>query len=495
MSRASGVLLHPTSLPGPWGQGDLGPEARKFAAWLGSAGQRVWQVLPLTPVDGSGSPYNSPSAFAGSAGLVSIDDLVADGWLEPDDPELLAFSEACAEGSPERIEHGLIRARREPLVRKAARALVASRGTDRFPDLEFERFTRAESEWLPDWARFYAAQQRSDGPCWEWSAATPHDPALVAEEVAVQFLFDVQWRRLRAVAAEHGVQILGDLPIFVSAHSAAVWAHPELFLLGEDGRPEVVAGVPPDAFSPTGQMWGMPLYDWSRNEADGFGWWCARLQAQLRRVDLVRVDHFRGFEAAWQIPADAEDAREGAWEPGPGAVLFKAFQRTVEAGRLPLIAEDLGVITPEVDALRDAFELPGMRILQFAFGGEPNHDYLPHTYPERCVVYPGTHDNDTALGWWNRIGPEERQRVEHYLGRAVTEPAWDLWRLAAESRAELAVVPAQDLLSLGEEARMNTPGLSDGNWAWRARPGAFDEHLAGRLAEVTTRSRRDGHRS
>ncbi len=493
MSRASGVLLHPTSLPGPWGQGDLGPEARRFAAWLGSARQRVWQVLPLTPVDDSGSPYNSPSAFAGSAGLVSLDDLVEQGWLRADDPELAALAAICAERPADRIDHRLIKERREPLVRKAARALLDARGTGRFPSEAFAAFLQAESAWLPDWTRFHALGRERGAPWWSWPAQAAPDPALVAEEEAVQFLFDAQWRRLRAVAAEHGVQIVGDLPIFVSANSAAVWSSPELFLLGEDGLPAVVAGVPPDAFSPTGQMWGMPLYDWARNEADGFAWWCARLSALLRRVDLVRVDHFRGFEAAWHIPADAEDARAGSWVPGPGRVLFDALQRALGGGPLPLIAEDLGVITPAVDALRDAFCLPGMRILQFAFGGEPNHAYLPHTYPERCVVYPGTHDNDTVFGWWAHIGAEERQRVASYLGREVGDPAWDLWRLASESRAELAVVAAQDLLSLGEEARFNVPGMADGNWAWRAAPGALDDHLAGRLAEVTARAHRDGH--
>ena len=493
MSRASGVLLHPTSLPGRWGQGDLGPEARRFAAWLGAARQRVWQVLPLTPVDGSGSPYNSPSAFAGNAGLVSIDDLLEDGWLDPADPEVTALAAVCADRSGERIDHGLMRTRREPLVRKAARALLAARGTARFPAAAFDAFVRSEADWLSGWTRFHAIEQQHGAPWWEWPPDAVADPARVEEEEAVQFLFDVQWRRLRAVAAEHGVQILGDLPIFVSAHSATVWASPELFLLGKDGRPEVVAGVPPDAFSPTGQMWGMPLYDWARNGADGFSWWCARLAAVLRRVDLVRIDHFRGFEAAWHIPADAEDARAGSWVPGPGAVLFEAFREALGPGRLPLIAEDLGVITPEVDALRDDFELPGMRILQFAFGGEPNHAYLPHTYPERCVVYPGTHDNDTTTGWWARIGAEEKERVQNYLGRPVADPAWDLWRLAADSRAELAVVAAQDLLSLGAEARTNLPGVADGNWGWRARPGAFADHVAGRLAEVTARARRDGH--
>ena len=484
MSRASGVLLHPTSLPGPWGQGDLGPEARRFAAWLGSARQRVWQILPLTPVDGGSSPYNSPSAFAGSAGLVSLDDLIADGWLDASDPDLLAFAARCAALPADRIDHAVIRDGREPLVRKAARA-AAPHVQDALQELR-----TTEAVWLGDWARFHALKQQNGGAAfWTWTIHAP-DPALVLEEEVVQLFFAQQWARLRSVAAEHGVEIVGDLPIFVSADSADVQAHPELFLLGKDGRPALVAGVPPDAFSPTGQMWGMPLYDWERNRADGYAWWCARFTSLLRRVDRVRIDHFRGFEAAWHIPAGADDARAGEWKPGSGPALFEAFQAALGVQRLPVIAEDLGVITPAVDALRDGFDLPGMRILQFAFGGDPNHAFLPHTYPERCVVYPGTHDNQTTTGWWAGIGEEERDRVANYLGRPVTEPAWALWRLAAESRAELAVVAGQDLLALDDAARTNTPGLADGNWAWRAAADAFDDHLAGRLAEVTLRARR-----
>lgn len=489
MSRASGVLLHPSSLPGPWGQGDLGPEARRFAAWLGSARQRVWQMLPLSPVDGSGSPYNSPSAFAGSAGLVSIDDLITDGWLGADDDDVAALRTLCATADQDRIDHALIREHREPLVRRAARSVAEDASVA--PALA--AFRDRVAGWLPAWARFFALKQQNGGSAfWEWRISEA-DPGLVAEEEAVQFLFDQQWSRLKTAAREHGVLLVGDLPIFVSANSADLQGHPELFLLGEDGRPALVAGVPPDAFSPTGQMWGMPLYDWERNRADGYAWWCDRLTALLERVDLVRIDHFRGFEAAWHIPADADDARAGEWRPGSGPELFEAFQKALKSESLPVIAEDLGVITPEVEALRDGFDLPGMRILQFAFGGDPNHGFLPHTYPERCVVYTGTHDNQTTHGWWAGIGDEERDRVASYLGRRVTDPAWDLWRLASDSRAELAVVPAQDLLSLGDDARMNTPGLSDGNWAWRARSGAFGGHLAGRLAEVTMRSRRDGH--
>ena len=493
MSRANGVLLHPTSLPGPWGQGDLGPEARRFASWLGAARQRVWQMLPLTPVDGGGSPYNSPSAFAGSAGLVSVDDLIADGWLDPNDPVLAELRDHCAASDATRVDHAVIRALREPLVRTAARALMAAEGTPRFPAGEVARFREAEAGWLPEWTQFHALKQQHGGaPFWEWTESAP-EPALVAEEESVQFLFDQQWRRLRSVAAAHGVQIVGDLPIFVAEDSAAVWAHPELFLLGPSGRPEFVAGVPPDAFSPTGQMWGMPLYDWPANQAEGYSWWCARLASLLRRVDVVRIDHFRGFEAAWHVPATAADARSGAWRPGPGAALFTALSEALGGGRLPVIAEDLGVITPEVEALRDDFGLPGMRILQFAFGGEPNHPFLPHVFPDGCVVYTGTHDNQTTLGWWQGLGAAERGRVASYLGRPVVDPAWDLLRLAADSRADLAVVPAQDLLSLDDASRMNTPGRADGNWGWRAAEGALDVLCAGRLAELTARARRDGH--
>jgi len=443
-----------------------------FVDWLAAGRQRWWQMLPLGPPDGSGSPYNSPSAFAGSAGLVSLEDLVDDG--------LLTGAEiADLYRDSERVDHAFVRDVRAPLVRVAAGRLLAD-------DPARVQAFADEHPWARAWAEFAARKRQDPRAWWEWDDADPPAEAT-AEELAVQVIFEAQWSRLRAHAHERGVGLIGDLPIFVSADSADVFAHRELFLLGDDGRPEVVAGVPPDAFSPTGQKWGMPLYDWEANAAEGYRWWTARMAALLSRVDLVRIDHFRGFEAAWHVPADDSDATSGRWVPGPGGALFSALRDAL--GELPVIAEDLGVITPPVERLRDDFGLPGMKILQFAFGGEPNHAYLPHCHPECSVVYTGTHDNQTTAGWWACIGDEEKARVARYLGGVTGEPSWDLLRLAWDSPAFLAVAPMQDVLGLDDAARFNVPGLADGNWGWRleAPPSPV---LAGRLAEVTLRSRR-----
>ncbi|MCO4773203.1 MAG: 4-alpha-glucanotransferase [Deltaproteobacteria bacterium] len=478
MQRSSGVLLHPTSLPGPWGGGDVGPEARRFVQWLRSARQAWWQMLPLGPVDGSGSPYNSPSAFAGSPGLISIDDLIADGLL---DAASRSVRELRADAPAGKVDFRFVRERRVPLVRQAALALARDDAG------AVEAFAEANA-WAVEWAEFAARKAASgDAAWWQWKEqAVSWDD--VATELAVQLLFARQWDRLHAAAGDAGVGLIGDIPIFVSADSADVASHRELFLLGAEGRPDVVAGVPPDAFSPTGQKWGMPLYDWEANAQEGFQWWRSRLTGLLERVDLVRIDHFRGFAAAWHVGADEPDAIHGEWVPGPGAALFEALRDACN-GELPVIAEDLGVITPAVEDLRDRFGLPGMRILQFAFGGEPNHPFLPHSYPERSVVYTGTHDNQTTAGWWAGIGDDERARVLRYLGGGTGDPSWDLIRLAWDSRAELAIAPMQDLLSLGDEARFNTPGLAEGNWGWRlSEPVA--ELVAGRLAEVTLRAGR-----
>lgn len=476
MERSSGVLLHPTSLQGPWGGGDIGPEARAFSAWLGRGRQSWWQMLPLGPVDGSGSPYNSPSAFAGSAGLISIDDLLTDGLLIAE--EIADLRRDAPQGD---VDFRFVAERRVPLVRLAAKRLAADDGVG------VAAFV-AEHPWLPEWSAFAARKQQNGGaPWWEWDPGAP-DPALVATESAVQLLFARQWARLRDAAAAAGVGLVGDLPIFVAGDSADVTGNRELFLLNEHGQPDVVAGCPPDAFTPVGQKWGMPLYDWHGNAASGFDWWRLRLTALLERVDLVRIDHFRGFEAAWHVPADAPDASTGRWVPGPGAPLFEALRESC-GDTLPLIAEDLGVITPAVEALRDGLNLPGMRVLQFAFGGEPNHPYLPHGYPSRSVVYTGTHDNQTTLGWWQSIGEDERSRVLRYLGGGSGDPAWDLIRLAWDSPADLAIAPMQDLLALDDAARLNTPGATEGNWAWRLDTTP-DDVLAGRLAEATLRSRR-----
>ncbi len=480
--RASGVLLHPTSLPGPWGSGDLGPAARGFLRWLDAAGQRLWQLLPVTPVGPGGSPYSSPSAFAVNPLLLSIDDLITDGWLDGDDPDLARLRRP--EG--ERVDYGLLCAVKEPLVRRAATALLDARGTDRFPRRAFDAFEARHAAWLPTWASF-AAEKRARGgaPRWEWSGPSPGEPEEV--EAAVQFLGFQQVARLRTEAGALGIRLVGDLPIFVAEDSADVHGAPQLFDLADDGRPRVVAGVPPDAFSATGQLWGNPMYRWDRAAEEDFSWWRARVRTLLEVVDLVRIDHFRGFAAAWAVPRDAEDARSGRWTPGSGRALFDALVDELGGGRLPFIAEDLGVITPDVDALRADLGLPGMKILQFAFDGDPNHPYLPANHPENCVVYTGTHDNDTVVGWWDTASDWNREVVARTLGRDPGRDgvAWALIELALGSRAELCVTPLQDVLGLDGSARMNVPGIADGNWSWRVQPGALTDGLAARLRAAT----------
>jgi len=461
-ARRSGVLLHPTSLPGPFGIGSIGPRAHDFVGWLARAGQSLWQVLPLTPVDWVGCPYASPSAFACNPLLISLESLLADGWLSDDDPALQELSRPPKKG-PRRVDFGVQIRCRLPAIHRAARRVLDA-GAD-----GLDAFCAEQAWWLDSWAEWAAARELKSSP---------------DEERAIQFLFDQQWQRLRAAAHEAGIQVVGDLPIFVGGNSADVHAWPELFKLGRDGNPEVVAGVPPDAFSPTGQLWGNPLYDWAAHAADGWTWWKQRFRALLRLVDVVRVDHFRGFTACWEVPADATDARAGAWVKAPGRALFEAVQD--ELGHLPFWAEDLGVITDDVLELRDGFDLPGMRILQFAFDGDPGHAYLPHNYPQNCVVYTGTHDNDTSVGWYCSTDEHHRDGFRRYAARSGHDPAGDLIRLAASSVADTFVVPMQDVLRLGGDCRMNVPGtVGDHNWTWRLTSDQLHAGAADALAETT----------
>jgi 4-alpha-glucanotransferase len=482
--RASGVLLHPTSLPGPWGMGDLGPASRGFLRWLNRSGQKLWQMLPLTPVGATGSPYSSPSAFAMNPLLLSLDDLIEDGWLAPDAEGL----EELRTGSAERVDFDVQLRVKEPLIRLAATSLLAARGSDRFPTGEYDAFLAAHTAWLPSWARF-AAEKRARGgaPRWEWSGSTQATDADVAIETAVQFLGFQQIARLRAEASRLDIRLVGDLPIFVAEDSADVEGSPELFDLAEDGRPRVVAGVPPDAFSDRGQLWGNPMYRWDRATEQNYAWWTARVRTLLAVVDLIRVDHFRGFAGAWAVPRDAEDARSGQWVPGSGRGLFDALSGDLGGGRLPLIAEDLGVITPDVEELRDGLQLPGMKILQFAFDGTEQNPYLPRNHHERCVVYTGTHDNDTVLGWWDHAPQWSRDSMNRELGGDPGRDgvAWALIDLALRSPAELCITPVQDLLGLDGTARMNVPGVAFGNWAWRLDEGQLTSELADRLKAAT----------
>lgn len=491
--RASGILLHPTSLPGPYGIGELGDEARRFLRFLLDAGQTLWQVLPLGPTSYGDSPYQSFSAFAGNPLLISTDHLLRDGLLEPGD---LADLPAFPAG---RIDFGPVIEYKQQLLRRAYARFRARGGNAALRDWH--------APWLDDYALFMALKDAHDGSVWNaWEPAlVRRDPATLAAARTehadaidfyrfAQYRFFRDWSALKRAANERGVRLIGDLPIFVAFDSADVWANQGLFFLDAGARPTVVAGVPPDYFSATGQLWGNPLYRWDAMARDGYRWWIERLRTALAIFDLARIDHFRGFEAYWAIPADEATAVNGRWVEGPGAPFFEAVRAAL--GELPIIAEDLGLITPEVLALRDRFGLPGMKVLQFAPSG-PDNAYLPHHYEQNCVVYTGTHDNDTTRGWWATASRAERAFVRRYLGHRTggTTIARDLSRLALASVAHTAIVPLQDLLNLGSEARMNIPGTQGGNWSWRYAPGALTSQLARELRDLTTlySRREDGH--
>jgi len=488
LPRASGVLLHPTSLPGDHGSGDLGASARHFVDWLAVAGKRLWQVLPLGCVGPGHSPYMSPSAFAGNPLLIDLQALRERGWLTDDDlvPDP-RFDDARV------VHEAVIPWRMARLERAhAGYARHASAG-DR---AACEAWCAREAAWLDDFALFMALADAHAQRAWaDWPAALAgRRPAALdaarrehGERIGfwrfTQWCFDAQWQALRGYAAERGVRIVGDLPIFVAWHSADVWANQSLFDLDLRGWPRVVAGVPPDFFSATGQRWGNPLYRWDEHARQGYAWWIARTRRSLALADIVRIDHFRGFAAHWEIPAQAATAVEGRWMPGPGAALFETLRAAL--GPLPLIAEDLGVITDDVVALRRRFGLPGMRILQFAFGGDAANPYLPHHHEPDSVVYTGTHDNDTTAGWWAAAPPGVREHLREYLGGAgddADDVVERMVRAALASVADTAIVPMQDVLGLGTGHRMNTPGEIDGCWAWRLRWSQVHEHHARRLA-------------
>jgi 4-alpha-glucanotransferase len=498
MERSSGILLHVSSLPAAHGIGDLGPAAYAWVDQLARAGQRWWQMLPLGPTGYGDSPYQCFSAFAGNGNFISLERLVEERLLERPDAEREARNTDVRQN--DRVDYEEARAVKKATAKEAFARFKKS--GPRARATEFDQFCRDEAPWLDAFALFTALKERHDGVAWwEWSDEDrifdPRRAGTVAGELReaaelcrfVQFLFFRQWNELREYAHGRGVRLIGDMPIFVSADSADVWSRPELFQLDKDRRPTFVAGVPPDYFSATGQLWGNPLYDWERHRQTGYQWWISRLQSTLRLVDLVRLDHFRGFEAYWAVPAGSETAEPGSWRPGPGAELFEALQQAL--GALPLIAEDLGVITPEVDALRRQFGLPGMRILQFAFGGAQEDRFFPHRYEHQTVVYTGTHDNETTVGWFKNLTERERQYFGKYAPGAAADPAWTLIRLAWASVADLAVAPLQDLLRLGNEARMNLPGTAEGNWGWRAPAGMISQELIERLAEMTTIYQRD----
>ncbi len=492
--RAAGVLLHVSSLPGPYGTGDLGPTAREWVAWLASARQRVWQVLPLTVVDPYGCPYASPTAFAREPAYLSPDDLADAGFVAH-------RHKPYAAGAPDgRVDWARVRADREPFLARVATAIAN--------DIELAPF-RADNPWVEIWGLF-AALVSLHGPDWTaWPADLrdlPRDSARLERvrsdlsaaidgHIALQWAFDRQWSRLRAFAHTHGIALWGDLPFFVGPLSADVWWHRDLFDLRPDGTPRTITGVPPDAFSATGQLWHHPHFAREAQAATGWDWWVDRTLAALESVDVLRIDHFRGLDGVWEVPAGDETAENGQWVPGPGAEALAALRdrlRDARPGdtRLPLVAEDLGIITPPVEALRDDAGLPGMAILQFAFGPGGSSTYLPHAHVRDQVVYTGTHDNDTLRGWYTTAGDDTQQHARAYLHTDARDVVWSAMRAAWRSVANTAIVPMQDLLSLGSDARMNIPGRLEGNWAWRLGREALNLSLAGRLREQTVLSGR-----
>lgn len=487
--RSSGVLLHPTSLPGSYGIGDLGDEALVFLDWAQSAGIRIWQVLPLNPPGFGASPYGCLSSFAGNDLLISPQRLLQEGLLEPKDvADVPRFSDDFVEF--DRVDEYKLR-----LLRISWRRFQAGASDELRRELDAFVQAPEQQAWLPHYALFRAIKEHAGGkPWWEWepklAAADPdameHARAIHADEIHfreyVQFLFFRQWHQLRRAAHARGIRIMGDIPIYVAHDSADVWGNRPLFLLDEQGSPIAVAGVPPDYFSVTGQRWGNPLYRWDAMRDTGYQWWVERLRTNLRMADIVRLDHFRGFAAYWEVPASEETAIHGRWMPGPGIALFETLRS--ELGELPLVAEDLGFITEDVHELRRALGLPGMRIVQFGFG-QDDSQHLPHRFERATVAYTGTHDNDTSRGWFAHATEVEQKRAMAYLGCTGEHDFADaMIRATWTSVADIAIVPVQDILSLGTEARMNTPGAAHDNWAWRMKSAELTRDMAERMREL-----------
>ncbi|WP_040852512.1 4-alpha-glucanotransferase [Thiorhodospira sibirica] len=483
--RRGGVLLHPTSLPGPAKLGTLGADAYRFVDWLERTGMAVWQMLPLNQTHPGGSPYQCLSVHGGNVQLICLEQLGVWGWLDDlsEDPHSYRNPFDCA-----------------PLQRAYAGFM---RQADEAQHAAYQHFISQQAHWLDDYALFLAIKnERQGAPWWEWDSdlRTRNPTALAALQKRLhpvlehhrfaQYVFYRQWRELKAYANQKGILLFGDMPIFVAHDSADVWAQRTLFDLDEAGRALTVAGVPPDYFSSTGQRWGNPHYNWVEMEKQGFSWWIERIDGALELLDLIRIDHFRGFEAYWSIPAQADTAMHGHWVQAPGVALFERLKQ--HFGVLPLVAEDLGIITAEVEALRDQFGLPGMKILQFAFGGDADNPYLPHHHVENCVVYTGTHDNDTSLGWFSSCTPPCREHALAYLGQPQEAMPWPLIRCALASTARLAVIPLQDLLSLDTAHRMNTPGTVEDNWSWRFAWEMIPEGLEHQLRHLLHLYGRDG---
>jgi 4-alpha-glucanotransferase len=493
LPRLTGVLLHPTSLPSPGGIGDFGAAAYEFVDFLASAGQGLWQVLPLGPPAHGNSPYSSTSAFAGNPLLISLERLADRGWISR-----ASLGQVPAATGP--VNYEAVSQFKLPLLVEAANKFLTSASAA--AKARFQSFVSNNAWWLEDFVLYDALRERYKQTCWkQWpqglarcepaalgSARTELAPEMAVLRV-IQFFFYEQWRALRAYCAQKSVRVVGDVAIFVDYDSADVWAHRELWRLNDDLEPEAVSGVPPDAFSKTGQRWGNPLYDWDAMRASGYGWWIQRLRWATQTCDFIRLDHFRGFAQFWEIPENEETAISGRWVDGPRDEFFDKLKK--ELGGLPFFAEDLGYITPDVHQLREAHQIPGMAVLQFAFGDPGARVYLPHRLTADRVVYTGTHDNDTTLGWWNSTATEyEKNSALAYTGAAEDGIHWALIRAAQGSVAGFSVVPLQDVLGLGSEARMNVPSVKDGNFKWRMQPNALTPALAvklANLAEVTDR--------
>jgi 4-alpha-glucanotransferase len=488
--RSSGILFHPTSLPGKYGIGTLGKEAYAFIDFLKKSRQKLWQIFPLGPTGYGDSPYQSFSSFAGNPYLIDFDLLIEAHLLSEEDLRDVFFGD-----NEEYIDYGAIYNQKYPLLRKAYENFKSSDNHEMRENLE--HFKRENASWLNDYSLYISLKNHFNGLPWnEWAhdiknrehGAMEHYKNELADDIEyhnfIQFLFFKQWGDVKRYANENGIKIIGDIPIFVAADSSDAWANPEIFLFDEERKPVKVAGVPPDYFSATGQLWGNPLYNWQKLKETNYSWWVERVRANLSTCDIIRIDHFRGFEAYWAVPYGDDTAINGQWEPGPGIDLFNAIKS--QLGELPIIAEDLGLMTQGVIDLREATGFPGMKILGFAFDSGEENDYLPHTYTKNCVVYTGTHDNDTLIGWFQKAKEEDRQFARDYLNsRSDDEIHWDAIRGAWSSVANMAISPVQDFLGLGSEARINTPGVAAGNWQWRLRHEVLTDELAERIAKLT----------
>ncbi len=483
--REFGILLHITSLPGIGERGDFGPDAYRFADFLAASGARVWQVLPLVPTHPGDSPYLGDSAHAGNPLLISPQKLLDDGLLTGN--EIDEFIHSANRDHDYKATH----------QRMLTHAFNRYRTGGSEPRGEFTRYVEENEYWLPDYTLYRAIKNHhDDAPWFDWPAPLrDRDPQALAAArsdyddeiqlgVYAQYLFWQQWRQLKTYANRHGVRVMGDMPMFVAHDSAEVWAFPQYFQLDATGRAVNVAGVPPDYFSATGQRWGNPLFEWRRMQQDGFTWWIDRFRSQLKLFDILRIDHFRGYESYWSIPAQCEDATGGRWRSSPGEILFNTLSQKIDS--LPLIAEDLGEITPAVHELRRRLGFPGMRVLQFAFDGGADNLHLPHNHPECCVVYTGTHDNSTTLGWFQQLASAQRQRIYEYLGDPQTTMPWALIRAAMASVARMVILPLQDIMELDDEHRMNLPGTDSGNWAWRFDWPDLEFGTADRLAHLAS---------